>query len=87
MPYCATSLLEMAAYKLNQLWIGHFVGSAFGNDRSFKLGGFLKEVFEFLLNRAGAGDVNLICVLQMEADLLEKLSNQGFFVVVRSVLV
>jgi hypothetical protein len=40
-----------------------------------------------LLNRAGAGDVNLIGVRQKAADLLKKFMREGSFEIVRSLLV
>ncbi len=76
----------MAADELHQLFFAHGIGSAFGSDRLFELGGFSKVVHELLLNRAAAGDMNRIRVHQMGADLFEILLNQGFFQIVRGVL-
>lgn len=77
----------MAIYELNQLFIAHLVGGAFGNDRPFELGGFRKVVLELLLDCASAGEVNLLRVHQMAADLFEILSNQSYFEIVRGILV
>ena len=77
----------MVGYELHQLLIAHGVGRALGNDGLFELGCFGKVVHELLLDRAAAGDVDLIRVHQMVVDLFEKLVNQGDFEVVRGTLV
>jgi len=79
--------MKMAAYQFNQFFIAHWIGGALGNGRLFELGGFAKVAHELLLDRAGAGNVNCIRILQMVCDFFEKLPNQGFFEVVRGVLV
>lgn len=79
-------LVEMAADELHELVIAHGVGGAFGSDRLFELGSFAQVAHELLLDRAAAGDVNLIRVHQMVTDLLEVLVHQGDFEIVRGIL-
>ncbi len=81
------TLFETFAHELNELFVAHDVGGAFRDYGLFKLGSFAQVVHELLLNRAGAGDVNLIRVFQMVADFLEILFDQGYFEIVRGILV
>ncbi|MEQ1750858.1 MAG: hypothetical protein ABL974_15625, partial [Prosthecobacter sp.] len=81
-PVLKHALVEMAADEDNQLIIAHGGGGAFGYGRLFELCGIAKVTHELLLNRSDAGYVNLICVLQIAADLFEILVNQGHFMVV-----
>ncbi len=76
----------MVGYELHQLLIAHGVGGALGNDGLFELGCFGEVVDELLLDRAAAGDVNLIRVYQMVVDLFEELVDQGDFEMVRRIL-
>lgn len=77
----------MAGDELHQLLITHRIGGALGNDGLFELRRFGEVVDELFLNRAAAGDVNLIRVYQMVVDLFEEFVNQGDFEVVRRILV
>ena len=77
----------MAGDEFHQLVITHRGGGALGNDRLFKLRGFAEVVDELFLDRATAGDVDLIRVHQMVVDLFEELVNQSDFEVVRGTLV
>lgn len=67
----------MTGDELHEFVIAHGVGGALGDDGLFELGRFAEVVHELLLNGAAAGDVNLIRVHQMVADLFEELVNQG----------
>lgn len=77
----------MAGNELHQFFIAHRGGGALRYDRLFELRRFAQIVNVLLLDRTAAGDVNLIRIHQMVADLFEELVRQGDFEVVRGILV
>ena len=82
----ASQLVEMLLDQLNEFFIAHGVGSAFGGDGLFELRRFGEVVHELLLNGAAAGDVDFLGVDQEVADLFEVFVREGYFQVVRGVL-
>ena len=80
-------LVELPADELHQLLIAHGIRGALSGDGVFELRGIPKVVDELLLNRAGAGDVDLLGIRQQCTDFFEILLNQGDLQVVRGAFV